>query len=150
MKSPKIYVRDTGLYHHLVGIRGMDELLSSPRCGTSWEGFILEGIIRNAGLQVHPAQPFYYRTQRGLEVDLVLQSGANLSAIEVKFGSRLERRWVETLRAAMGDIGAAKGAIVHSGEESYTLEDGVQVLSAKDLRFVDKVLPDRRNFSTLN
>ncbi|HEY6564657.1 MAG TPA: ATP-binding protein [Pirellulaceae bacterium] len=141
VKSPKIYIRDSGLYHHLIGIRGMDHLLSSPQCGASWEGFVLEAIIRHASLGEYPVTPFYYRTQRGLEADLVLQSGNSLSVIEVKLGSRLERRWIDSLKSVMEDIGARKGAIIHSGEESFPIEEGIMVHAAKDFRLLDRVLP---------
>lgn len=141
VKSPKIYVRDSGLYHHLIGIRDMEHLHSAPQAGHSWEGFILEAIIRHASLRDHPAAPFYYRTQKGLEADLVLQSGRSLSAIEVKLGTRMERRWVDSLKSVMEDIGATKGAIVHSGDESYEVAEGVSVVSAQDLRMPERVQP---------
>lgn len=142
VKSPKVYIRDSGLYHHLIGIREMEHLLAAPQAGRSWEGFILEGIIRRSSLLDHPAVPYYYRTQKGLEADLVLQSGDSLSAIEVKLGTRLERRWIDSLRSVMNDIGAAKGAIIHSGRESFPVEEGINVYSAGDHGMPDRVQPD--------
>jgi predicted AAA+ superfamily ATPase len=142
VKSPKIYVRDSGLYHHLIGIRDMGHLAAAPQSGASWEGFILEAIIRHTALQDEPATPYYYRTQKGLEADLVLQSGTSLSAIEVKLGTRMERRWIDSLKAVMEDVGARKGTLLYSGADSYEVEPGISVRSVRSTGFLDDVQPD--------
>jgi uncharacterized protein len=142
VKSPKIYLRDSGLYHHLLGIRSRDDLLNSPQCGASWEGFLLESIIRHTHLERPGAEPFFYRTQAGLEADLILQSGGNRVVVEIKFGSRMEKRWIDTLKAVMEDVGAMKGAIIHSGEETFVIDKNVKVYSAGDKTFLNGVLPD--------
>lgn len=141
VKSPKIYVRDSGLYHHMMGIHSKEELLSSPHCGASWEGFIIEGIIRHGHLANPGMSAYYYRTQRGLETDLVLQSGKSLTAVEVKFGSRLEKRWLDGLRAVMDDLGAKKGALIYSGDETFAVDERLKVYSARDSSYLDEALP---------
>jgi predicted AAA+ superfamily ATPase len=141
VKSPKVYIRDSGLYHHLMGLSRKEDLLNSPQCGASWEGFLLETVIRHAHLVNPGIGHYFYRTQRGLEADLVLQYGKSLAVIEMKFGSRLEKRWVESVRAVMDDIGASKGAIIHSGGESFAVDGRVKVYAAKDAAYLDEMLP---------
>ena len=141
VKSPKIYLRDSGLFHYLAGIESIEGLLYSTRCGPSWEGFLIEALIRHSHASGPGIEPFYYRTQRGLEADLILKRGARISVVEMKFGARLEKRWVENLKAVMHDVGASKGMILYSGEESFEPEKGIRINAAKNLAFLDAALP---------
>ncbi len=141
VKSPKIYLRDSGLYHHLLGIRSKEDLLNSPQSGASWEGFLIETIIRHAHTESPGTTAYFYRTQAGLETDLLLQSGRNIVAVEIKFGTRMEKRWIENLKAVMTDVGAVKGAILYSGEETFAIDDNVKVYSARDKAYLKGVLP---------
>lgn len=141
VKSPKVYIRDSGLYHYLTGISGLEELVNSPRCGPSWEGFLIESIIRHANAGAPGTEWFYYRTQRGLEADLVLRRAGKLSVVEMKYGSRIEKRWLDNLKAVMEDVGADKGMLLHSGEESFQPEKGIRVQSARKIAYLDEALP---------
>lgn len=124
LKSPKVFVRDSGLVHALLGLRGLDEVLSHPVVGASWEGFVIESVI---GAAPSHASAHYYRTHAGAEIDLVLAIDDQLWAIEVK------RSHAPTLSkgfySACDDIGATHRYLVYSGEDSYQLRDGVRVLS---------------------
>ena len=74
-KAPKIYLRDTGLLHHLLNIDSLDALASHPIRGQSWETFVVEDMIRREKI-AHPfTQFFFWRTQAGAEIDLVLERG---------------------------------------------------------------------------
>lgn len=141
VKSPKVYIRDSGLYHHLSGISGLEELTHSPKCGPSWEGFQIESLIRHAHAVGTGFEPYYYRTQRGLEADLLLVRAGKISVIEVKYGSRIEKRWLDNLKAVMADVGASKGMLLHSGEESFEPEKGIRVQSARKMSYLDAALP---------
>ncbi len=141
VKSPKIYLRDSGLLHHLWGVRDTAGLLNFPRCGASWEGFLIETMIRHAQLADPGIEFFYYRTQRGLEADLLLKRGDSISVVEIKFGNRMEKRWLDGLKDVMNDVGAKSGTILYSGPESYTVEKGLRVQSARDGNYPDEVLP---------
>ncbi|MCA9468467.1 MAG: ATP-binding protein, partial [Nitrospira sp.] len=84
VKSPKVYVRDSGITHALLGIQDRDGLLGHPVVGTSWEGFVIENLVNVMPTRVIPN---FYRTTAGAEIDLVLEfPGGNLWAIEIKHG----------------------------------------------------------------
>ena len=68
VKSPKVYIRDTGLLHQLLGIRSMSELLSHPKCGASWEGYVVEEVISS----IQPDEAYFWATHAGAELDLLL------------------------------------------------------------------------------
>ena len=111
-KSPKVYLRDTGLLHHLLNIGSLDELANHPVRGASWETFVIEEIIRREKLRAPNTQFFFWRTAAGAEVDLVLERGSRRIAIEVKTGRGLDPRAAQGLAAAMEDIDAVTGWIV--------------------------------------
>jgi len=81
VKSPKVFVRDSGIAHALLGISDYDGLLGHPVVGGSWEGFVIEQLIADVG---DKATPFFYRSATGDEIDLVLESGSRKIAIEIK------------------------------------------------------------------
>ena len=119
VKSPKVYVRDSGIAHALLGIRDKEALLSHPVVGQTWESFVIETLIAAApdGTEAH-----YYRTSNGTEVDLVLTlSGGILWAIEVKRSSapRVERGF----HSACADLVPQKRFVVYPGTERFPLDD---------------------------
>lgn len=130
VKSPKTYVRDSGLLHALLTIESMDDLLGHPVVGASWEEFVIENIL--SVLPGRP-QPYFYRTQAGAEIDLVLDLGSQkgLWAIEIKrsLSPKIER----SLSNALEDLQPHKSFIVYSGDERYPLRKGVDAISLYDL-----------------
>jgi len=115
-KAPKAYVRDTGLLHHLLNISTADELANHPSRGASWEGFVIEDVLRRERLARPGTQAFFWRTAAGAEIDLVLDRGSERVAIEVKAGRGDDARVLRTLREAMPDVQAARGWIVDQAE----------------------------------
>ncbi|REJ73529.1 MAG: DUF4143 domain-containing protein [Acidobacteria bacterium] len=115
VKSPKIYVRDSGLVHTLLRIDSEDELLGHPVLGGSWEGFVIENLLRAAPPHT---QPSFYRTAAGAEVDLVLDlPGGRRWAFEIKYGSA--PRTSKGLHHALQDIQPERAFLVYSGKERY-------------------------------
>ncbi len=111
-KAPKVYLRDSGLLHHLLNISSAQELDSHPSRGASWEGFVIEDLLRRERL-IHPsAQAYFWRTAAGAEIDLVLDRGRERIAVEIKAGRGDHARAVRTLREAMPDVDATRGWIV--------------------------------------
>ncbi len=111
VKAPKLYLRDTGLLHHLLNIGSHEELANHPLRGASWEGFVIEDVLRRERV-AHPAsQPWFWRTAAGGEIDLVLERGDVRIAVEIKT-SRPHGRAVRTLAEAMADAGAERGWVV--------------------------------------
>jgi predicted AAA+ superfamily ATPase len=115
-KAPKVYLRDSGLLHHLLNISTAEELFAHPSRGASWEGFVIEDVVRRERLARPGAQPCFWRTAAGAEIDLVLDRGSERVAVEVKAGRGDDARAVRTLREAMPDVAATRGWIVDQAE----------------------------------
>ncbi|MBI2307269.1 MAG: ATP-binding protein [Rhodocyclales bacterium] len=124
VKSPKVYVRDSGLVHALLGIADQDALLSHPVVGASWEGFVVENLIAAApeGVAAH-----FYRSSGGAEVDLLLVWPDDRRwAIEIKrsLSPKLERGF----HAACADLAPERKFVVYPGSERYPLAEDIEAL----------------------
>jgi uncharacterized protein len=129
VRSPKVYVRDSGLLHALLGITDKESLLGHPVVGGSWEGLAIENLIGVAGADVEPS---FYRTSGGAEVDLVLTwPDGREWAIEVKrtLAPALERG----MRSALTDIEPERSFVVYPGNDRYPLGDGIEAISLAEL-----------------
>ncbi|MBL7906698.1 MAG: ATP-binding protein [Bacteroidales bacterium] len=124
VKSPKIYLRDTGILHSLLQISNVEALFSHPSLGASWEGFVIENIIN---LLNDRWEYYYYRTATQAEIDLVLHSPANeIWAIEIKRTSvpKLTRGFYEGCK----DIGATNKWVISANNDRYPLPGEVEVI----------------------
>lgn len=130
VKSPKVYVRDSGLVHALLGIADREALLAHPVAGGSWEGLAIESLIAAApdGTEAH-----FFRTAAGAEIDLLLQRPGQRQpwAIEIKRGlaPKLERGFHE----ACDTVRPQQRRVVYGGVERFPLADGVEAVSLPDL-----------------
>lgn len=122
VKSPKVYVRDSGLLHQLYGLETEKALLSHPKLGASWEGFAIE--------QVLAAEPcddaWFWATHQGAEIDLLLRRGDRLFGVECKRADA--PRLTPSIRIALDDLGLERVAIVYPGAKRYPLGDPVEVV----------------------
>jgi len=135
-KSPKVYLRDSGLRHYLLGIRTLDNLRNSPYCGASWEGFIIEEIIRNSQCNALQSRFFFYRTQSGLEADMIVENANGKKyAVEIKYGTSIEKEWINKLQLVMTDVKAEKGFVIYSGKETFDISKSIKVISAYEADF---------------
>ncbi len=119
-KASKIYLRDTGLLHHLLNIGSAAALDSHPIRGASWETFVVEDLTRRERL-VRPFTQFYFwRTHAGAEIDLVLERGAQRFALEIKAGSGRSAYLARSVGAAAADFGATRSWVLDQakGEEA--------------------------------
>ena len=124
VKAPKVYVRDSGVVHALLRLDDEDGVLGHPIAGPSWEGFVLETLIRAAPPR---ARPSFYGTATGVEVDLVLElPGNRIWAVEIKRGS--VPGIARGLRVAMDDIRPERTFVVYSGEERYPAGGDVEMI----------------------
>jgi uncharacterized protein len=135
VKSPKIYVRDTGLLHTLLNIHSGDELLSHPVAGASWEGYVIEQIAacKNSGLEL-----YYYRTHDGAECDAVLVKGIKpVACIEIKRSNApsISKGYLHCI----DDMKPKHKLIVTPGSETYMSQHGVQITGIKS--FLKEQLP---------
>jgi len=129
VKSPKVYIRDSGLLHALLMIRSLDELQSHPALGSSWEGFVIEQIISTLPGN---REFFFYRTSAGAELDLVFLDRKNKPiAVEVKYS--LSPGISKGFRSAFADLACKQGFVVYPGEESYPLAENIFTLPVKKL-----------------
>lgn len=113
-KAPKVYLRDTGLLHHLLNIATEEELASHPSRGASWEGFVIEDIVRRERVARPASQPHFWRTTAGAEIDLLLDRGSERVAVEVK-SARAGALGARGLRDALADVEPARTWIVDQG-----------------------------------
>jgi predicted AAA+ superfamily ATPase len=121
VKSPKIYVRDSGIVHALLNIGDRTTLAGHPVVGASWEGFVIENLINAAPARTVPG---FYRTGAGAEIDLVLElPGGRLWAIEIKRG--LAPKLQKGFHHAREDLKPERSFVVYSGTERYPLSEGV-------------------------
>ena len=130
VRTPKVYIRDSGLTHALLGLGDFHSLAAHPVVGTSWEGFVIETLLATAPWMTLPS---YYRTSNGAEVDLVLDLPGRRSpwAIEIKRGSapRVSRGFA----IARADLNAERAFVVHGGTHRYSLGDGVEAISLQEM-----------------
>lgn len=130
IKSPKVYIRDTGLLHVLLRIGDRENLQSSPSLGNSWEGFIIEQVI---ALLPAAWTAYFYRTAAGAEIDLLLISNRNEPvAVEIKYSAspKAERGFW----SALEDLSCTKGFLVYPGTETYPIRDNVAALPLTELK----------------
>jgi len=129
VRSPKVYVRDSGLVHALLGLTNKEAVLGHPIAGPSWEGMAIENLLAAAGPQ---AQGSFYRTSHGAEVDLVLHwpSGEEW-AIEIKrsLAPTLERGF----HHALADLAPQRAVVVYPGAESYRVASAVEAVGLREL-----------------
>jgi predicted AAA+ superfamily ATPase len=121
-KSPKIYWRDSGLLHALMQVRNIDDLFSQPWVGASWEGFIIEQLISNLKVADKVFNPYYLRTSDQYEIDLILDFGSRLYAVEVKLTSSPDSDDVKRFRKA-ADMIKADSCILISRTTDYIASD---------------------------
>ena len=129
VKSPKVYLRDSGLLHSLLQIEDVPSLQGNPRYGASWEGFALEQVC--AVLEVEPEDAYFWATHAGAEIDLVIRRGGKLYGFEFKVS---EKPAVTTsMIIALQDLGLEKICIVYPGDLSFPLRDKIEALGYSQL-----------------
>lgn len=130
IKSPKLYIRDSGLVHELLGIDSLETLVGHPIVGASWEGFVIENLLACAPART---EAYFYRTSAGAEVDLVLKFRTGETwAIEIKRG--LSPVLKPGFFSAVEDVAADKAFVVYGGEETYRLKPGIEAIGLESLQ----------------
>jgi uncharacterized protein len=130
VKSPKVYVRDSGLLHALLSLRSLPEVLGHPVAGSSWEGFVLESLLAVAP---DDASASFYRTAAGAEVDLVLDLGRKLGRWAIEIKRTVAPSVSKGLRVAIEDLKPDRTFIVHGGEKVFPLGGGVEAITLRAL-----------------
>ena len=132
VKSPKVFVRDSGLLHALLGIASLDDLAGHPVAGLSWEGFVVEQLLAH----LPPLAAFgFYRTAAGAELDLVVEGGGRRTGYEIRLSNA--PRPARGFWTACEDLGLDRAWVIAPVREGYPLADNVEVI------------PPQRLFATL-
>lgn len=122
VKSPKVIMRDTGLLHRLLGIRTEADLLNHPKCGASWEGYVIEEVIR----ATEPDEAYFWATHQGAEIDLLLRRGDRMFGVECK---RVDApAMTPSMRIALEDLKLERIAVVYPGAQRYRIAERVQAV----------------------
>lgn len=127
VKSPKVYVRDSGLLHQLLGLETEKALLSHPKVGASWEGFAIEQVL---AVEPHDGA-WFWATHQGAEIDLILRRGDRLLGVELKRADA--PRLTPSIRIAMEDLGLERVAVVYPGAQRFALSDRVEAIPLETL-----------------
>jgi uncharacterized protein len=122
IKAPKVYLRDSGLLHQLIGLKEQKDLLTHPKCGASWEGYVIEELLA----AFRPDEAYFWGTHAGAEIDLLLFKDGRRVGIEIKRADA--PRLTPSMRIALADLKLDRLIVVYPGEQRYALSDKVEVL----------------------
>jgi len=137
VKSPKLYFRDSGLLHHLLGIRSEVDLHTHPRSGASWEGYVVEEVLKS----VAPDEAYFWATHNGAELDLLLFKEGRKLGVECK---RVDApRLTPSMRIALQDLQLDRLLVIYPGLHPYSLGENVQAIPLASLAESSTVLFDR-------
>jgi hypothetical protein len=129
VKTPKTYIRDSGLTHALLDLETWDDVLGHPVAGASWEGFAIENLIAAAGER---RTPYYYRTAEGAEVDLLFERAGRIEMmIEIKRSTAPELS--KGFRLAREVLKPKEAFLVHAGTEAWPLAKGIDAVPLREL-----------------
>jgi len=128
VKAPRIYFRDSGLFHHLLGIKTYDELQLHPKLGASWEGFAIEETIR----AVAPDEVYFWSVHSGPELDLLCFKNGRRLGYEIKYMDAPKS--TKSMRSSMELLKLDHLTVVYPGRQSYSLGDKIEVIPLADLR----------------
>lgn len=139
VKSPKVYIRDSGIMHALLKIRDHEDLLGHPAVGGSWEGFVIENILA----AIPPwASPYFYRTGAGAEIDLLIEIG-NRKRVAIEIKRSLSPSVSKGFQVGCEDVKASHKYFVYPGKESFLLTKDVWVISLTDMmKEIKKIIGD--------
>ena len=127
VKSPKIFVRDSGLLHSFLGIADRDQLLGHPKLGSSWEGFVTEHILDRVGGR----DAYFWATHQGSELDLLVFRRGRRLGFEVKFSDA--PGLTRSLRVAQDDLDLDSLWVVHPGDATWPMAEGIEAVAFSEL-----------------
>jgi uncharacterized protein len=134
VKSHKLYFRDTGLLHYLLGIPYIETLRTSPYRGFSFEGLVIEQLKRKYIQESNGRADFYfYRTSQGDEIDFLVHDGKKLHAYEIKTSTTIDQKDLTGFRRSLDQLAIKTGAVVYFGEEDFLLDKQIEVRAVKGI-----------------
>jgi predicted AAA+ superfamily ATPase len=130
VKTPKVYLRDTGLLHALLGIRTSDDLERHPKVGASWEGFMLAEVTQHLGAE--PGQCHFWATHGGVELDLLVVRGRRRLGFEFK--RTASPSVTRSMRVALTDLDLERLDVLHAGTRTFPLAPKIRAVAARRMR----------------
>jgi len=129
VRSPRVFVADSGLLHALLGIATLDDLLGHPKLGASWEGFAMQQIVRQ--LRLRPEECFFWATHAGAELDLLVVRGRKRWGFEFKRTS--QPALTKSMTTAISDLGLRSIRVIHAGEHAFALAKNVRAIPLREI-----------------
>ena len=129
VKAPRVYLRDSGLLHALLNLPSQRDLEGHPKVGASWEGFVIDQVIRLA--DVAPEECFFWATHAGAELDLLVHKGGRRLGFEVKLTSA--PRTTRSMHIAREDLRLDRLDVIHAGTLTFDMAEGIRALALRDL-----------------
>ena len=137
MKAPKVYIADSGILHALLNLQSLDDIEGHPKVGASWEGFIVEQILRQ--FQARPEESYFWATHAGAEIDLFVVRGKKRIGVEVK--RTVSPAVTPSMRIALTDLKLSHLYVVHAGEETFPMQKRITAVAAH--RLLSDIVPLR-------
>jgi predicted AAA+ superfamily ATPase len=129
VKSPKVYIADSGILHSLLGLKTGADVEGHPKLGASWEGFVLDQVVRRLGVSAE--QCFFWATHGGAELDLLIINGRDRYGFEVKRTS--SPRITPSMRSALSDLKLKSLSVIHAGETTFQLDKNTKAVALSRL-----------------
>jgi uncharacterized protein len=142
VKHPRIYLRDSGLLHQLLGVKTKVDLEGNPKSGAAWEGFAFEEVLK----VIKPDQHFFWRTHNGAELDLLLFKDGNKIGIEFKLSDA--PALTPSMLIALKDLELSKIWVIHAGSQRYPIHHSVEAIPLAD--FITSIKPKKFTFLSLS
>jgi predicted AAA+ superfamily ATPase len=137
VKAPKVYIADSGVLHTLLGLRTLPDLEGHPKAGASWEGFVLEQVIRQLGARVEEC--FFWATHGGSELDLLVVRGSQRLGFEIK--RTTSPKITPSMRHALSDLKLRSLVVIHAGDTTFPLDKKIRAVALS--RLLHDVIPLR-------
>ena len=135
VKAPKIFITDSGLVHTLLNISNMDDLEGHPKLGATWEGFVIDQVIRI--IDARSEECFFWATHAGAELDLLVVRGKDRIGFEIK--RTTTPAMTPSMRIALSDLKLNRLELIHAGEHTFQLSDNVRAVA------LTKMIKDLKN-----
>lgn len=129
VKSPKVYIADSGIFHALLNLPEAADVESHPKCGASWEGFVMNQLIRHLGAR--PEECFFWATHAGAELDLLIVRGRKRLGFEIK--RTAVPKVTPSMRHALTDLQLEKLVVIHAGDHTFPLTGQIRAVALADI-----------------
>jgi len=129
VKSPKVYISDSGIFHALLNLPELADVEAHPKCGASWEGFVIDQVMRQLGAR--PEECCFWATHAGAELDLLIIRGRKRVGFEIK--RTAAPKTTSSMRHALKDLKLTELTVIHAGDHTFPLDEKIRAVSLSRL-----------------